>query len=314
MNLKTTEIVASAISVFGAAIFSDSLRYKFTDHPKTQEIFGRLNDWAASLGADGLFAHHGLFSQYVIGSAEAVAAVLLIAGLLPVLRLLNGLGAVIAFGVMSGAVSFHLFTPLGIDPNNDGGGLFAAAVTLWIGSAVLIVLRRDVLLGLVRSVFAKRQMAKAAQHAAVALAFIGAIGPAFAPSQALADKAPVWSGLGSNAAIRGYDPVAYFTANRPTRGDARYFATWNGARWHFASAANRAAFVADPTLYAPQYGGYCAWAVSQGYTAGIDPNAWRIVNGKLYLNYNRSIQERWEQNIPGNIAAANRNWPSVLRD
>jgi uncharacterized membrane protein YkgB len=142
MKLNLKEIAAAGISLFGAAIFFDSLRYKFTDHPKTQVIFGRLNDWAASFGADGLFAHHGLFSQYVIGSAELVASVLLLVGLLPALRKLNALGAGLAFAVMSGAVSFHLFTPLGIDPNNDGGGLFAAAVTLLVGSAALLVLRR----------------------------------------------------------------------------------------------------------------------------------------------------------------------------
>lgn len=142
MKFNLKEIAAAGISLFGAGIFFDSLRYKFTDHPKTQVIFGRLNDWAASFGADGLFAHHGLFSQYVIGSAELVASVLLLVGLIPALRKLNALGAGLAFAIMSGAVSFHLFTPLGIDPNNDGGGLFAAAVTLLVGSAALLVLRR----------------------------------------------------------------------------------------------------------------------------------------------------------------------------
>jgi hypothetical protein len=141
-----------AISIFGAVIFLDSLRYKFTDHPKTQEIFNRLDGWAASLGADGLFSHTGLFSQYVIGSAELVASTLLLVGLIPGLQRLNALGAAIALAVMSGAVSFHLFTPLGVDPNNDGGGLFAAAVTLWFGSTALLILRRRELAGLVSSV------------------------------------------------------------------------------------------------------------------------------------------------------------------
>ncbi len=131
-----------AISVFAAAVFLDSLRYKFTDHPNTQEIFGRLDGWAGSIGAGGLFAHTGLFSQYVIGSAELVASALLLVGLLPGLVRLNALGAAIGLAVMTGAVSFHLFTPLGIDPNNDGGGLFAAAVTIWVSSIVLLFLRR----------------------------------------------------------------------------------------------------------------------------------------------------------------------------
>lgn len=138
------------ISLFAAAVFMDSLRYKFTDHPNTQEIFGRLDSWAASLGAPGLFGHTGLFSQYVIGSAELAASALLIVGLLPRLTRLNALGALIGFAVMSGAVSFHLFTPLGIDPNNDGGGLFAAALTIWVTSLVLFVIRRNDLISLGR--------------------------------------------------------------------------------------------------------------------------------------------------------------------
>ncbi len=132
----------AAISVFAAAVFLDSLRYKFTDHPNTQEIFGRLDGWAGSLGAPGLFGHTGLFSQYVIGSAELAASTLLLVGLLPRFVRLNALGAAIGLAVMTGAVSFHLFTPLGIDPNNDGGGLFAAAVTIWITSIALLVIRR----------------------------------------------------------------------------------------------------------------------------------------------------------------------------
>lgn len=138
----------SAVSLFGSAVFLDSLRFKFTDHPKTQEIFGRLDGWAGSLGAPGLFGHTGLFSQYAIGSAELVAATLLLIGLHPRFARLQVLGALIGFAVMSGAVNFHLWTPLGIDPNNDGGGLFAAAVTLWLSTATLLVIRRAELVAL----------------------------------------------------------------------------------------------------------------------------------------------------------------------
>jgi hypothetical protein len=127
------------VSLAGAAIFIDSLRYKFTDHPKTQEIFGRLDAWAASLGAPGLFDHTGLFSQYVIGSAELVAATLLLVGLAPGLKRVQLTGAAVGFAVMSGAVNFHLWTPLGIDPNNDGAGLFAAAVALWAATGILLL-------------------------------------------------------------------------------------------------------------------------------------------------------------------------------
>jgi hypothetical protein len=112
-------------------------------------------------------------------------------------------------------------------------------------------------------------------------------------------------------AIRGYDPVAYFTEGRPRRGDPAFAADWQGARWLFASAANRDRFLADPEGHAPQFGGYCAWAVAEGYTAPIDPNAWRIVDGKLYLNYSRRIQNRWERDIPRNIARAIANWPAL---
>jgi len=122
---------------------------------------------------------------------------------------------------------------------------------------------------------------------------------------------PVFSRWGK--AIRGYDPVAYFTEGRPVEGAAEHTAEWRGATWRFASAANREAFVAAPERYAPRYGGYCAWAVSEGYTASIDPEAWRIVDGKLYLNYSKSVQQRWQKDIPGNIAKADRNWPG-LRD
>ena len=132
----------TAISVFAALVFLDSLRFKFTDHPNTQEIFGRLDGWAGTLGLAGLFGHTGLFSQYVIGTAELAASSLLLIGLLPRFTRLNALGALIGLAVMSGAVSFHLFTPLGIDPNNDGGGLFAAAVTIWLTSIVLLIIRR----------------------------------------------------------------------------------------------------------------------------------------------------------------------------
>lgn len=134
------------LSVYAAVIFIDSLRYKFTDHPKTQEIFGRLDAWAASLGASGLFGHTGLFSQYVIGSAEIVASTLLLIGLTSRFRPLGVIGSLVGLAVMTGAISFHLFTQLGIDPNNDGGGLFAAAVGVWISMVILLVMRwRDLL-------------------------------------------------------------------------------------------------------------------------------------------------------------------------
>ncbi|MBX9698294.1 MAG: YHS domain protein [Acetobacteraceae bacterium] len=114
-------------------------------------------------------------------------------------------------------------------------------------------------------------------------------------------------------AIRGYDPVAYFTDGRPVRGRPEFHHAWHGATWHFTSAAHRDRFAAHPTRYAPAYGGFCAWAVSEGYTAPIDPNAWRIVDGRLFLNYDRSVQRRWEADMPARISRADTNWPAVER-
>jgi YHS domain-containing protein len=113
-------------------------------------------------------------------------------------------------------------------------------------------------------------------------------------------------------AIKGYDPVAYFTQGKPAKGDSDFETEWNGATWRFASAANRDAFKASPDKYTPQYGGYCAWAVSQGYTANIDPDAWKIVNGKLYLNYSTDVQKKWERDVPGHITKADTQWPKLL--
>jgi hypothetical protein len=132
------------IALFNSAIFLDSLRYKFTDHPKTQEIFGRLDAWAGNVGFPGLFSHTGIFSQYMIGAAELAASALLLVGALYLpYRFLAPIGAMLGLVIMTGAISFHLFTPLGVDPNSDGGGLFRAACLVWILSLVLIFMRAD---------------------------------------------------------------------------------------------------------------------------------------------------------------------------
>ncbi len=113
-------------------------------------------------------------------------------------------------------------------------------------------------------------------------------------------------------AIRGADPVAYFTEGTYVPGSAEFTQEWNGVTWQFATAEHRDQFASNPEAYAPQYGGFCAWAVSQGYTAEVDPTAWKIVDGKLYLNYDNNIQQKWAKDIAGNIAKANQNWPGVL--
>lgn len=115
-----------------------------------------------------------------------------------------------------------------------------------------------------------------------------------------------------NIAIRGADPVAYFTQGAYVAGSSEYTYDWGGATWKFANREHRDLFASNPGQYAPQYGGFCAWAVSQGYTAPVDPNAWDIVDGKLYLNFNASIQRRWRRDIAGHVANANQNWPGVV--
>lgn len=116
----------------------------------------------------------------------------------------------------------------------------------------------------------------------------------------------------NGVAIRGADPVAYFTESAYVPGSEEFAYEWDGATWYFASAENQALFAESPELYAPEYGGFCAWAVSQGYTAPVDPTAWKIVDNKLYLNYDKRIQARWERDISGHIAQADQNWPGVL--
>lgn len=132
------------------------------------------------------------------------------------------------------------------------------------------------------------------------------------PGVAMAAKPPVYTAPFSQVAAGGYDVVAYFTVGRPVKGDAKFVTQWKGVTWQFASAANLAKFKANPAAYAPQYGGYCAWAAANGYTAKGDPLQWKIVGGKLYLNYNAEIQSRWVKDIPGFIRKGDANWPAIL--
>jgi hypothetical protein len=114
-------------------------------------------------------------------------------------------------------------------------------------------------------------------------------------------------------ALKGYDPVAYFVEGRAVQGIAMLQHGWNGAIWRFATEANRDRFVKDPQAYAPQFGGYCAWAVSRNYTADIDPEAFDIVGDKLYLNYSKLVQLRWKVNREENIRKAGQNWPKLTQ-
>lgn len=125
------------------------------------------------------------------------------------------------------------------------------------------------------------------------------------------DTGAVYTGLVEGVAVGGYDPVAYFRQGRAVEGSAAITTTHRGAEWRFSSEENKAAFLAEPAKYAPAYGGYCSWAIAEGKLAKGDPKNWDIVDGRLYLNYNASIQKRWQADIPGFISKADANWPEL---
>ena len=121
-------------------------------------------------------------------------------------------------------------------------------------------------------------------------------------------------------AVSGYDVTTYFDLDQsdvgspqpaPLAGKASITAEYNGSTWAFASEANRDKFLANPAAFAPQYDGHCAYAVAKGGRAAGNPTLWRIVDGKLYLNFNQTVVGFWEEDIPGNISMAQDNWPSV---
>lgn len=142
--------------------------------------------------------------------------------------------------------------------------------------------------------------------ASAALLLAASAGPALAAEPEIYSD---WRGR----AIRGTDPVAYFTEGRPVQGSSDITYEWKGAEWRFASEEHRALFIANPEAYAPQYGGYCAWAVSHGQTASIEPDAWEIVDGKLFLNYNKDVQAKWLADRDAAYQRAEANWPKVLK-
>ena len=115
----------------------------------------------------------------------------------------------------------------------------------------------------------------------------------------------------SGVAINGYDPVAYFTQSKPVKGSSAFVFSWMNSTWWFASAEDRDEFSRNPTKYAPQYGGYCAYGVSQGHAVTIDPEAWAVIDGKLYLNYSKGVKKTWSEAIPKHLEEANRNWPGL---
>jgi YHS domain-containing protein len=125
----------------------------------------------------------------------------------------------------------------------------------------------------------------------------------------MAQKPEVFST--KDGAIRGYDPVSYFTDSVPTKGSAEFVADYKGAKWHFASSKNLALFNSNPEKYTPQFGGYCAFGMSRGYKAETQPDAWTIVDDKLYLNYNVKVREEWNKKQAELISKAAANWVTV---
>jgi len=116
-------------------------------------------------------------------------------------------------------------------------------------------------------------------------------------------------------AIHGFDPVAYFNSGAPAKGLPEYSAKWQNATWLFASAEHRDAFIQNPDKFAPQYGGWCAYGMAEGYAAETDPlKAWTIHEGKLYLNWNEEVSRLWSLNLTGYLRKSNSNWPDVQRD
>lgn len=133
------------------------------------------------------------------------------------------------------------------------------------------------------------------------------------PTQVFATESAIYTSRFSNSALAGYDTVAYFTEGKAVKGSKKFQTTYNGANWLFSSETNLNLFIAAPEDYAPQYGGYCAWAVANNDTAKGDPKQWTIHNGKLYLNYNAKVQSIWLKDNNKYIDLADDNWPGVLQ-
>jgi YHS domain-containing protein len=126
---------------------------------------------------------------------------------------------------------------------------------------------------------------------------------------ASAQKSPVY--VSSGSAVGGYDVVAYFTEGKAVKGDPKLNYHWHDAEWHFSNEANLKLFEQNPGKYAPEFGGYCAYGVSQGHKAPTDAQAWTIVGNKLYLNYNLDVKKKWIADTSGLIKLANKNWPGI---
>ncbi len=150
---------------------------------------------------------------------------------------------------------------------------------------------------------------------AITLLFVFTAGQTLAASEVnTLDKEGLLSSYEETGiAIRGYDTVAYFTQGKPVEGKPEHSIDWRGATWLFSTQEHAELFDAEPEKYAPQYGGYCAYGVAQGYLVKIEPDQWSIVDNKLYLNYDRGVQKKWVKDIPGFITKANDQFSALLK-
>ncbi|MFL0809709.1 MAG: YHS domain-containing protein [Agarilytica sp.] len=132
-------------------------------------------------------------------------------------------------------------------------------------------------------------------------------------STASAEK--VYTDFFSDKALSGYDTVAYFIEGKAVKGKKKHTTTYLDVDWYFASEKNKKMFEVEPDKYRPQYGGYCAWAAAANNAlAKGDPKYWKIVEDKLYLNYNEDVQQKWLQDVAGFILKADQNWPGLNED
>lgn len=163
-----------------------------------------------------------------------------------------------------------------------------------------------------RAVMTRNQIRYAAV-AVIAAVIVAAGYVGIRASGVFASPKPAVNTIGSpGIAIKGYDPVAYFKDGGPRKGSKEFSAKYKGATWYFANADNKAAFTADPEKYAPVYGGYCAYGVAKGSLVKIEPEAWSIKNGRLYLNYDLGVQKTWAEDPQGYIAKADKLWPKLI--
>jgi YHS domain-containing protein len=132
------------------------------------------------------------------------------------------------------------------------------------------------------------------------------------PLYSFAQKSEVFSN--ESGAIKGYDPVAFFTESKAVKGAKEFTHEWNGATWHFATKKNKDLFVANPEKYAPQYGGYCAYGTADGHKAPTETDTWTIVDSKLYFNYNQNVKVAWNKDQANLIKKADEQWPKIKKD